>query len=172
MVEDAVRALGARLARSDGFSRGGEGSIELAQTVAEVVDATDAAPPAPKYVYELSDSPEEKVRKIARTVYGAKDVVFTASAAKSIERFAALGGAELPVCMAKTQLSLTDDPTIPGRPRDFTITVREVRLSAGAGFLVALTGEMMTMRGLPRVPASRNIKLLPDGRIKGLMQND
>ena len=74
--------------------------------------------------------------------------------------------------MAKTQLSLTDDPTIFGRPRDFTITVREVRLSAGAGFLVALTGDMMTMPGLPKVPASRGIKLLPSGKIKGLMQND
>jgi len=172
MVEEAVRALGARLARSDGFAKGGEGSIELARTVAEVVDATDAAPPTPKYVYELSDPPQEKIRKIARIVYGAKDVVFTAAAEKSIERFADLGGAELPICMAKTQLSLTDDPSIPGRPRDFTITVREVRLSAGAGFLVALTGEVMTMPGLPKVPASRGIKLLPDGRIKGLMQND
>jgi formate--tetrahydrofolate ligase len=74
--------------------------------------------------------------------------------------------------MAKTQMSLTDDPTIFGRPRDFTITVREVRLSAGAGFLVALTGDMMTMPGLPKVPASRSIKLLPNGKIKGLMQND
>lgn len=112
------------------------------------------------------------MRKIARTVYGAKDVVFTAATERSLERFAALGGKELPVCMAKTQLSLTDDPTIVGRPRDFTVTVREVRLSAGAGFLVALTGEMMTMPGLPKVPASRSIALLADGRIKGLMQND
>ena len=134
--------------------------------------AENAAPPEPKYVYELSDPPQEKIRKIARTVYGAKDVVFTAAAERSIERFSELGGAELPVCMAKTQLSLTDDPSIPGRPRDFTITVREVRLSAGAGFLVALTGEVMTMPGLPKVPASRSIKLLPDGKIKGLMQND
>ena len=140
--------------------------------MSEVVDATDADPPKPKYVYELSDPPQEKIRKIARTVYGAKDVVFTSAAEKGLERGAALGGAELPVCMAKTQLSLTDDPAIPGRPRDFTITVREVRLSAGAGFLIPLTGEMMTMPGLPRVPASRGIKVLPDGKIKGLMQND
>ena len=74
--------------------------------------------------------------------------------------------------MAKTQLSLTDDPAIYGRPRDFAITVREVRLSAGAGFLVALTGDMMTMPGLPKIPAARTIKLMPDGKIKGLMQND
>ena len=74
--------------------------------------------------------------------------------------------------MAKTQLSLTDDPKVPGRPRDFTVTVRNVRLSAGAGFLVPLTGSMMTMPGLPKVPASRNVKLLPSGAIRGLMQND
>jgi len=172
IVEKAVGALGARFARSEGFGKGGEGAIELARTVSEVVDATDAAPPAPKYVYELSDPPREKIRKIARTVYGAKDVVFTAAAEKNLQRFAALGGDALPICMAKTQLSLSDDPAVPGRPRDFTITVRDVRLSAGAGFLVPLTGEMMTMPGLPRVPASRGIKLLPGGKIKGLMQND
>lgn len=172
LVEKSVAALGARLARSEGFSKGGEGAIELARTVSEVVDATDADPPKPKYVYELSDPPQEKIRKVARTVYGAKDVVFTASALSQLDKYAALGGNELPVCMAKTQLSLTDDPSVPGRPRDFTITVREVRLSAGAGFLVPLTGDMMTMPGLPKVPASRGIKLLPDGKIKGLMQND
>lgn len=172
LVEKAVAALGARLARSEGFSKGGEGAIELAKTVSEVVDATDADPPKPKYLYELSDPPKEKIQKIARTVYGANDVVFTSAASNHLERFRALGGDELPICMAKTQLSLTDDPTIPGRPREFTITVREVRLSAGAGFLVPLTGEMMTMPGLPKVPASRGIKLCAGGKIKGLMQND
>jgi formate--tetrahydrofolate ligase len=171
-VEKAAAAQCARLARSEGFARGGEGALELARTVAEVVEATDAAPPQPRYVYELSDPAEEKIRKIARTVYGANGVVFTAAAEKNLARARELGLGELPVCMAKTQLSLTDDPTIPGRPRDFAITVREVRTSAGAGFLVPLTGEMMTMPGLPKVPASRAIRLLPDGRIKGLMQND
>lgn len=172
VVEQAATAFGARFGRSEGFARGGEGAIELARTVAEVADATDAAPPEPRYVYELTDSPQDKIRKITETVYGGKDVVFTPAAERSLERYAQMGAAELPICMAKTQLSLTDDPTLYGRPRDFTITVREVRLSAGAGFLVALTGEMMTMPGLPKVPASRTIKLLPDGRVKGLMQND
>jgi formate--tetrahydrofolate ligase len=172
LVEKAVSAMGARLARSEGFGKGGEGSTDLAQVVIDVVEATDAAPPAPKYVYELDDAPHEKIRKIARTVYGAKDVVFTSAAEKQIARAKELGYEKLPICMAKTQLSLTDDPAVPGRPRDFTITVREVRLSAGAGFLVPLTGDMMTMPGLPKVPASRGIKLLPNGKIKGLMQND
>jgi formate--tetrahydrofolate ligase len=171
-VERAVEALGARLARSEGFAKGGEGALELAKVVSEVVDATDADPPAPRYVYELTDPPKTKIEKIARTVYGAKGVNFSSAAEKSIERWTQVAGPELPICMAKTQLSLTDDPTIPGRPRDFTITVRDVRLSAGAGFLVALTGEMMTMPGLPKIPASRGIKLLPNGKIKGLMQND
>jgi formate--tetrahydrofolate ligase len=172
MVEKAVTALGARLARSEGFGKGGEGALELARTVAEVVDATDAAPPKPHYTYALDDAPEKKIEKIAHTVYGAKGVLFTSTAEKNLARIRELGFEKLPICMAKTQLSLTDDPTIHGRPKDFTITVREVRLSAGAGFLVPLTGEMMTMPGLPKVPASRSIRLLPDGKIKGLMQND
>jgi formate--tetrahydrofolate ligase len=172
MVEAAVGALGARLARSEGFGKGGEGALDLARVVCEVVDATDAAPPAARYLYELTETPQEKIRKIAHTVYGAKDVHFTPAAEKNIQRIRDLGYADLPICMAKTQMSLTDDPTVFGRPRDFTITVREVRLSAGAGFLVPLTGEMMTMPGLPKVPASRGIRLLPNGKIKGLMQND
>jgi formate--tetrahydrofolate ligase len=123
-------------------------------------------------VYALGDAPEEKIRKLSRTIYGARDVTFTAQAEKDLKRIRELGASELPICMAKTQLSLSDDPTVVGRPRDFVITVREVRLSAGAGFLVPLTGEMMTMPGLPKVPAARNVKLLPNGKIKGLMQND
>lgn len=172
MVEQAVSGLGARLARSEGFGKGGEGALELAKVVTEVVDATDAAPPAPKFVYEDADPPKTKIEKIAHTVYGAKAVHFSAAAEKNLARIKELGYESLPICMAKTQLSLTDDPAIYGRPRDFAITVREVRLSAGAGFLVPLTGDMMTMPGLPKVPASRGIKLLPSGKIKGLMQND
>lgn len=172
IVEAAATKLGARFGRSEGFGKGGEGTLELAKTVIDVVDATDVSPPKPQYVYERSDAPEEKIRKVARTIYGAKDVVFSSTAEKNLKRIKELGYGELPVCMAKTQMSLSDDPSVYGRPRDFTITVREVRLSAGAGFLVPLTGEMMTMPGLPKVPAARGVKLLPDGKIKGLMQND
>ncbi len=172
LVEGAVQKLGARFARCLGFAKGGEGATELARVVTEVVDATDAAPPIAKYVYELTDPPKEKIRKIAQTIYGAKDVIFSGSSEKDLERAMKLGAAEYPVCMAKTQLSLSDDPTRYGRPQDFTVNVREVRLSAGAGFIVPLTGDMMTMPGLPKVPAARNVKLLPDGKIKGLMQND
>jgi formate--tetrahydrofolate ligase len=172
LVERAAAALGARFARSLGFAKGGEGGEELARVVCEVVDATDKMPPKPQYVYELEDSPEDKIRKIAKTIYGAKDVVFAGSAEKDLQRARDLGASAYPICMAKTQLSLSDDPARHGRPEDFVVTVREVRLSAGAGFLVPLTGDMMTMPGLPKVPAARNVKLMPDGKIKGLMQND
>lgn len=171
-VKSAIAQRGAPCIRCDGFARGGEGALELADAVASAVDATDAAPPTPRYVYDLADPLREKVRKVATVVYGAKRVAFTAQADKDIKRIGELGHGELPICMAKTQLSLTDDPTQTGRPRDFTITVREVRLSAGAGFVVPLTGEMMTMPGLPREPAALKVKLLPNGRIRGLMQND
>ena len=172
MVEEAAAKFGARVALSEGFGKGGEGTIELAKLVSELADSTDAAPPKPKFVYELGDTAAEKIRKVARTIYGAKDAVLSGTAEKDLARIASLGYDYLPICMAKTQLSLTDHPTIFGRPRDFTITVREIRLSAGAGFLVPLTGDMMTMPGLPKVPAARHVKLLPDGTIKGLMQND
>jgi formate--tetrahydrofolate ligase len=139
---------------------------------ADAAAATDSAPPAPRFVYETKDPLREKVRKIAETVYGAKDVAFSPAATKELARVEALGLGEAPVCMAKTQLSLSDDPLLSGRPRDFTLTVRDLRIAAGAGFVVALTGEIMTMPGLPRDPAARKVKLLPDGRIVGLMQNE
>jgi formate--tetrahydrofolate ligase len=172
LVEKAVAERGVRFARTDGFARGGEGSMDIARVVSEVVDLTDVSPPQPRFIYNESDSPHDKIRKIARVVYGASDVAFTPTAEMDIARIAELGYSNLPICMAKTHLSLTDDPRIAGRPRNFSITVREVRLSAGAGFLIPMTGAVLTMPGLPRVPASRNIRLLPDGSIAGLMQND
>jgi formate--tetrahydrofolate ligase len=172
LVEDACRQRGVRAARCEGFARGGEGALELAAAVAEAADASDGAPPEPRFVYELTDPLVEKVRKVARVVYGADDATFTAAAERDVKRIHELGYGGLPVCMAKTQLSLTDDPKVAGRPRGFTITVREVRLSAGAGFVVPLTGDMMTMPGLPREPSALRVKLLPGGRIRGLMQND
>ncbi|HEY3816796.1 MAG TPA: formate--tetrahydrofolate ligase [Polyangiaceae bacterium] len=163
-----MASRGVAFAAHQGYARGGEGSTELARTVCEVADGTDASPPAPRFLYPLDLPPEEKARAVVRTVYGARDVVFTARAKADLARFKALGGDLLPVCFAKTHLSLSDDPKAPGRPRDFVITVREVRLSAGAGLLVALAGDIMTMPGLPREPASRRIHLGDDGRIVGL----
>jgi formate--tetrahydrofolate ligase len=172
LVRAAVEKRGGQVAASEGFGKGGEGSLELARAAIEMADATDASPPPARFVYDTEESIPEKVRKIATTVYGAKDVAFVGKAEKDIKRIVDLGYGKTPVCMAKTQLSLSDDPTKVGRPRDFTLTVREVRLSAGAGFVVPLTGDMMTMPGLPREPAALRVKLLPDGKIKGLMQND
>lgn len=172
MVVRAAEKFGARAAPHEGFGKGGAGTLELARIVAEVADATDAKPPAAQPVYELHAPPLEKIRAIAKRVYGASDVRLVGTAAADLERAIASGGAELPVCMAKTQSSLSDDPKKVGRPTDFILQVREVRLAAGAGFLVAITGDLMTMPGLPRVPASRGVKLLPSGRIQGLMQGD
>jgi formate--tetrahydrofolate ligase len=172
VLKDFAARNGVAVARHEGFAKGGEGALELADAVASMLDRSDAQRPVAKYTYELGDPPAEKIRKIARTVYGADDVVFTASALKDLDAVTALGGAELPVCMAKTHLSLTDDPSRPGRPWGFNITVKEVRLSAGAGFVVALTGEIMTMPGLPKVPAAARVVVHDDGRVTGLMQGE
>ena len=137
-----------------------------------MADATDGAPPPARFAYDLSDPLEEKIQKVAQKVYGATEVVLTGTAPRDIARIRELGYGELPICMAKTPLSLSDDPTKQGRPRDFSITVRGVRLSAGAGFAVPLTGEIMTMPGLPREPAATRVRLLDDGKIVGLMQNE
>ncbi|MCS6900414.1 MAG: formate--tetrahydrofolate ligase [Myxococcales bacterium] len=172
LVEEATRRRGAVTVRSEGFARGGEGTLELARAVADLADASDEAPPAPCYLYALEDPLEAKIEQIARKAYGAEGVSFSTQARKDIERISKLGYGQVPVCMAKTQLSLSDDGTRPGRPTGFSITIREIRLSAGAGFAVALTGDILTMPGLPRVPAAHRVRLLPDGRIVGLMQND
>jgi formate--tetrahydrofolate ligase len=172
LVRAAASARGVPVGRSDGFARGGAGALELASTLIETVDATDRDPPKPRYVYELGDSLEDKVAKIATKVYGAQGAQWAPAAARERARLEGLGARDLPVCMAKTQLSLSDDPDRKGRPEGFTITVRELRLSAGAGFVVALTGDIMTMPGLPREPAALKVRLGDDGRIRGLMQND
>lgn len=171
-VEAAAARLGARTARSSGFAQGGAGTLELARVVAEVADGTDAAPPTARYAYELEDALPLKLQKIAQTVYGAKQVQLTSSAEADLKRLTSWGFAGLPVCVAKTQLSLSDNAALYGRPRDFTVTVRELRGSIGAGFVVALTGEVMTMPGLPAQPAASKVRLQADGKIRGLMQND
>ena len=127
-----------------------------------------AAAPLPHYTYDLADPPELKIRKIARAIYGAADVDFTVAAKSQLDRAVRLGFGEVPICMAKTHLSLSDDEKRVGRPVDFEMTVREVRIAAGAGFLVPLTGEILTMPGLPKRPHALDIDLLPDGTIAGV----
>ncbi|WP_352420494.1 formate--tetrahydrofolate ligase [Proteiniborus sp.] len=165
LVFEKVKASGAEVAISDVWAAGGEGGIELAKKVIEVVETKESNF---KPLYEVEQSIKEKITKIAKEVYGADGVTFTKGAEKMIKTLEGLGLDKMPICMAKTQYSLSDDATLLGRPTGFTITVRELRLSAGAGFIVALTGEVMTMPGLPKVPAANKMDILPDGTIVGL----
>ncbi|MBQ8670866.1 MAG: formate--tetrahydrofolate ligase [Oscillospiraceae bacterium] len=164
LIADRCRELGADFATTEGFAKGGEGAKELAQ---KVVDACEK--PADFHpIYELEGTIEDKLNVIARTIDGAEGVVLTGHAKKAAAEIARLGGDALPVCVAKTQYSLSDDPVKLGRPTGFTITVRDLRLSNGAGFVVALTGDIMTMPGLPKVPAAEKIDVDPNGVITGL----
>ena len=160
----SVQDRGVRAACVHAFSRGGEGAVELAEAVCAVVDGS-SSDSAARFTYSLEDSAIDKARKVARALYGADDVEFTASARTQLKRFEEQGYGSLPICVAKTPLSLSDDPLRIGRPTGFTVTVREVRLSAGAGFLVLLTGEVNTMPGLPRIPASKRIRLGQNGAV-------
>jgi formate--tetrahydrofolate ligase len=166
------RSAGVTVAVCEGFAKGGEGALELADAVLAMLDRTDSAPPTPRFLYPLEAPLVEKVRAVARIAYGAREVVLTAAAERDLAQVEKLGGGRLPVCMAKTHLSLSDDPTRYGRPRDFVVTVRELRLSAGAGFVVALTGEILTLPGLPKEPAASRVVVHPDGRVTGLMQGE
>ncbi|MBQ2809501.1 MAG: formate--tetrahydrofolate ligase [Clostridia bacterium] len=165
-IEEICLAKGAEFALSEVFAKGGEGGIELARKVVEACEK----PSNFHCLYPDEMSIRDKIITIAREIYGAADVKFDAAALKSIAEFEALDPAykKFPVCMAKTQYSLSDDQTKLGRPTGFTLTVREVKLSAGAGFVVALTGAIMTMPGLPKAPAALNIDVDENGKITGL----
>ncbi len=163
-----VSACGLPFASSEGHTAGGQGALELARIVCEIADAGDGLARAPRFLYALDASPEDQARTVARIVYGARDVSFTAKAQTDLAYARSLGADHLPICVAKTHLSLSDDPRAPGRPSDFIVTVREVRVAAGAGMLVALAGDITTMPGLPREPHARHIRLDADDRIVGL----
>lgn len=158
-------ALGATAVVSEVWGKGGAGGEELAKKVVEVVEKGEAKF---KPLYDVEESIKAKIEKIAKEIYGADGVDFTSSCQKTIANIEKMGFDKMPICMAKTQYSMTDDPTIAGRPRNFRITVRDIKVSRGAGFLVALTGEIMTMPGLPKVPAADSIDILPSGEIVGL----
>jgi formate--tetrahydrofolate ligase len=165
LVTDKCRELGVSVALSEVWAKGGEGGVALAR---EVLALCDQPQPDLRYTYGDQDSLEEKITKIATEIYGASAVEFLPDAKRELKRYKRLGFQKLPVCMAKTQYSLSDDPKKLGRPADFTITVRSVRISAGAGFVVALTGDIMTMPGLPKHPAAESIDVDESGRITGL----
>ena len=164
LVEAYCREHGADFALSEVFAKGGEGGMELAEKVCVACDKASSFAP----IYDIDLSIEEKLDAIATKIYGAKAVQFTAPAQKALAELKKLGGDRLPVCVAKTQYSLSDNPNLLGRPEDFVITVRDLRLSNGAGFVVALTGDIMTMPGLPKVPAAEKIDVSPEGVISGL----
>lgn len=164
-IEQHCKEMGVRVALSEVFAKGGEGGKALAQQVLDVLaeGQSDYHP-----IYELDQPLTDKIRAIATTIYGAKDVNILPAAAKELANIEAMGYGSLPICMAKTQYSLSDDASLLGRPTDFTITVRTTRLSAGAGFVVCETGAIMTMPGLPKKPAAENIDVEETGKITGL----
>ncbi|HHV38862.1 MAG TPA: formate--tetrahydrofolate ligase [Tepidimicrobium sp.] len=164
-VKKRTEELGSVAVLTEVWGKGGDGGIDLAEKVVEVVDSK---PSNFKPIYDSEESIKDKIHKIATEVYGADGVDYTKACEKRIKQIEADGLDKMPICMAKTQYSLSDDPTLLARPEGFRITVRDIRVSAGAGFLVALTGEIMTMPGLPRVPAANNIDILEDGEIVGL----
>ena len=164
LIEDKCKELGVNVALSEVWGKGGEGGIELAKEVVRLCEEPNDF----TYSYELDGTIKEKIEAIATKIYHADGVNFTANAEKQIKTLTELGYDKMPICMAKTQYSFTDDQTKLGAPRGFTITVRNIKVSAGAGFLVALTGEIMTMPGLPKVPAAERIDVDETGKISGL----
>ncbi len=165
LIADKCKERGVAFALSDVFAKGGEGGRELAETVLKVLEEQ---PSHFEPIYSLDQSIKQKIEIIAKEIYGADGVEYTSEANKSIRNYTRLGLDKLPICMAKTQYSLSDNPSLLGRPTGFTITVREVRASVGAGFLVAITGEIMTMPGLPKRPAAQDIDIDADGKVTGL----
>ncbi len=164
-VEQRCKELGVNVVISQVWAKGGKGGAAMARKVVELVEKEEANF-EPLYSLELPI--KEKIETIAKEIYGADGVDFTSKASKEIEKYERIGLSELPICMAKTQYSLSDDPKLLGRPKGFRITVSSVRASVGAGFLVALTGNVMTMPGLPKVPAANKMDILEDGEIIGL----
>ena len=164
LVEDKCKELGVNVALSEVWAKGGEGGIALAQEVIRLCEQPNDF----TFSYDLDMSIEDKITAIVQKIYGGKDVAFTSNAQKQIQQLTALGYDKMPICMAKTQYSLSDDPTKLGAPTGFTVTVRNIKVSAGAGFLVALTGDIMTMPGLPKVPAAERIDVDATGKISGL----
>lgn len=164
-IEDRLAKMGVECSLTEVFAKGGDGALDLAEKVIKVCDEGKANF---KPLYDVNLSIKEKLEIIAKEVYGADGVEFTVPAIKNVKNLEKLGLDKMPICVAKTQYSLSDNPDLLARPEGFHIVVREVKVSNGAGFLIALTGSIMTMPGLPKVPAADNIDILPSGEIVGL----
>ncbi len=165
VVKELCESLGARISVTEGFAKGGAGAVDLAN---EVIAAIENSENKFKFIYDENLPIEEKIKIIAKEIYHAEDVEFSSKAKKSIFAITEDGYGNTPVCIAKTQYSFSDNPKLLGDPRGYKFTVRDVTLSAGAGFVVALSGEIMTMPGLPKIPAACNIDIDNDGKITGL----
>lgn len=163
-IRELTKQYGVEVVLSEVWGKGGEGGMALAEKVVELCDQEKPI----HFAYDLDEDPAQKIEDIAKKVYGASAVELTAGARRQIKEAVEMGFGNLPICMAKTQYSFSDDPSLLGAPSGFTLTVRNVRVSAGAGFLVALTGEIMTMPGLPKVPSAENIDVDSAGNIHGL----
>jgi formate--tetrahydrofolate ligase len=164
LIEKKCKEKGANVVLSEVWAKGGEGGKNLAEEVVRVCEQPNEF----KFCYDVNMSIKDKIEAIAKKVYHAKDVNIQANALKQIAQLEKLGLDKVPICMAKTQYSFTDDPTVRGAPNDWTLTVRNIKISAGAGFIVALTGEIMTMPGLSKEPAAQKIDVDNTGRISGL----
>jgi len=164
LIINRCRELGVNVVLSTVWADGGKGGEELAREVVRLCEEENDF----SFCYEDEDPLETKIEKIVTRVYGGKGVTFLPAAKKQLDRLTELGFGSAPVCMAKTQYSFSDDATKLGAPEDFTVTVRNVKVSAGAGFVVALTGDIMTMPGLPKVPAAERIDVDENGKISGL----
>lgn len=164
LIKERCKELGVNVALSEVWGKGSKGGVELAEEVIRLADIKSNV----EFVYDLELPIKEKIKAIATNLYGAVDVEFAPKASKEIANFEKLGFGNLPICMAKNQYSLTDDAKILGRPTGFKITIRDITISAGAGFMVALTGDIMKMPGLPKVPSAVNIDVDVNGKIKGL----
>lgn len=165
LVKAMCEEKGANVVLSEVWAKGGEGGISLAKEVLELVekDSEDF-----EFIYDLRLSIKDKIKVIAKKIYRADDVVFDAKVSKTIKQLEELGYGDLPICMAKTQFSFSDNPTLLGAPRNFNISVSDVKVNAGAGFIVVRTGNILTMPGLPKVPAAEHIDIDNDGKITGL----
>ena len=160
--------MGIDVSMCEVFAKGGEGGTDLAKKVCETISLTEDNEEKFRPIYSNELSIKEKIEKIAREIYRADGVTYTAQADKTIKEIESIGFRNLPVCIAKTQYSLSDNPTLLGKPKNFNITVRDAKVSAGAGFVVIYTGDILTMPGLPKVPSALNIDCDINGNITGL----
>ena len=165
LLDDMCKELNVEVSISEVWAKGGEGGIDLANKLLNILDTKEShyAP-----IYSLDMPIDEKIKTIAKEIYGADDVVFTKKVANKIKKFTAQGLGDLPICIAKTQYSLSDDATLLGRPEGFKVTISDLIPNTGSGFLVAISGNIMRMPGLPKVPAANNMDIDEEGKITGL----